>query len=114
MDAAVHKFEAMPRPSKGRKRGSSRSAVAAVTQQEPGSLDFLATLSMLLGVAGMATRAKVLVWLAVFSGLSAGANLRRSDGDARAVVGAFMYVRSLGAGVGAWVGGWGSQLSIEI
>jgi hypothetical protein len=85
----VHKYEAMPQLPEGRRRG----AAGAMAQQEPGSLDFLATLSMLLGVGGMATRAKLLVWLSVFACLSAGANLRRSDGDARAVVGAFMYVR---------------------
>ncbi len=89
----VHKFEAMPQLSKGRRGRSS------ATQQEPGSFDFVATLSMLLGVGGMATRVKLLVWLAVFTCLSAGANLRRSDGDVRAVVGAFMYVRARGMGV---------------
>jgi hypothetical protein len=79
----VTRFEAMPQLSSKGRRG----------QQEPaGSLDFLATLSMLLGVGGMATRAKILAWLALFACLSAGANLRRSDGDARALVGAFMCV----------------------
>ena len=87
--AHVHRFEAMPQARKGARNGYS--AATATPEVAPGT-DTLAMVSMLLGAAGMATRVKALAWVALFAGLSAAANWRRPDGDARAVVGAFMYV----------------------
>lgn len=82
----INRFEVMPQaPTKGQQ--------SLTGQDIPASLNVLAAASMLLGAAGMATRAKSLAWLALLACMSAGANLRRQhDGDARAAVGAFMYV----------------------
>lgn len=85
----VRRFEAMPQLRKGARLGYS--AATATPEVAPGA-DFLATTSIVLAFGGMATRIKACAWVALFACLSSGANWRRPDGDARAIVGAFMYV----------------------
>jgi hypothetical protein len=69
---------------------ASDAAAAAAAADEP-PMDWMALLSLLLGVAGLLLKIKLAAWLALFCCLSSVASMKRKDRDFKQILSSVLF-----------------------